>query len=231
MATTAKAAILKALIEGVITELMVKTKVENVYVDDSTTLAAKLSEIITSLNSKATTDELTSGLNGKANATHDHAQGDVTGLEDALNSRPTTSAMNTAISAAIDELIGGAPETYNTLKEISDYIASHEDVVTALNAAIGNKADKSTVTAIQTTVDALGSLASKSAVSESDLDAALQEKVNAASEGNHSHSNKTVLDGITAENVTAWNGKGKVYYSASQPSGLTANDLWVQIVE
>ena len=32
----------------------------------------------------------------------------------------------------------------------------------------------------------------------------LKEKVNAAAEGNHSHSNKTVLDGITAEKVAAW---------------------------
>ena len=39
-----------------------------------------------------------------------------------------------------------------------------------------------------------GALADKDVVSESDLDAALAEKVNAASEGNHSHSNKSVLD-------------------------------------
>lgn len=32
----------------------------------------------------------------------------------------------------------------------------------------------------------------------------LKEKVNAAAEGNHSHANKTVLDGITAEKVAAW---------------------------
>ena len=49
-----------------------------------------------------------------------------------------------------------------------------------------------------------GALASKDIVSESDLDTALAEKVNAASEGNHSHLNKGVLDGITAEKVSAW---------------------------
>ena len=41
-----------------------------------------------------------------------------------------------------------------------------------------------------------GALAGKSQVSETDLDAALKEKVNSASEGNHSHGNKTVLDQI-----------------------------------
>ena len=49
-----------------------------------------------------------------------------------------------------------------------------------------------------------GALADKDVVSESDLDSALAEKVNAASEGNHSHLNKTVLDGITAEKVSNW---------------------------
>ncbi len=60
----------------------------------------------------------------------------------------------------------------------------------------------------------LGSLAYLSEVSEANLDASLKEKVNAAAEGNHAHSNKTVLDGITAEKVAAWDaaeGNAKSY--------------------
>lgn len=49
-----------------------------------------------------------------------------------------------------------------------------------------------------------GALAELDEVSEDNLNAALKEKVNAAAEGNHSHANKTVLDGITAEKVAAW---------------------------
>lgn len=49
-----------------------------------------------------------------------------------------------------------------------------------------------------------GALASLDEVAEDNLSAALKEKVNAAAEGNHSHANKTVLDGITAEKVAAW---------------------------
>lgn len=59
-----------------------------------------------------------------------------------------------------------------------------------------------------------GSLANKSKVSESDLDSNLLEKVNAASEGNHSHSNKAVLDGITSTKVSNWDSaesKAKAY--------------------
>lgn len=51
-----------------------------------------------------------------------------------------------------------------------------------------------------------GKLAGKDIVAETDLDAALKEKVNAAAEGNHSHANKAflgTLSGATDEEVTA----------------------------
>lgn len=51
-----------------------------------------------------------------------------------------------------------------------------------------------------------GALSGKDKVAEADLADELKEKVNAAAEGNHSHSNKAVLDGVTAEKVTAWDG-------------------------
>ena len=225
MSNVAKKAILTAKINGVLKDLMVKTSADQVFIDDSTTLAAKLTELV-------------SALDGKAAASHTHAQADVTGLEDALTARPTTEAMNSAISTAISGLINGAPETYDTLKEIADYIDAHQDVVDALNASIGSKADASvvatlqeTVTAIKTVTDSLGALATKDSVAESDLDEALKAKVNAAAEGNHSHDNKTVLDGITADLVTAWNGKSTIHYSASQPAELAEGDLWVQLID
>lgn len=49
------------------------------------------------------------------------------------------------VQEKINDLIGGAPGTYDTLKEIADYIAGHKDVSDALNAAIGEKADKNHV--------------------------------------------------------------------------------------
>lgn len=218
-----KNAILKALIEGEITDLMVKTGVENVVLmdgDTEKTLATKLAEIIAALNEKATTAALTSGLAGKANTSHTHAQSDVSGLDTALSDRPTMAEMTSAISSAIDELIGGAPTTYDTLKEIADYIATHEEVTTALNAAIGNKLDKTVFESFQAT---LGELAGKNKVSESDLDTALAEKVNAASEGNHSHSNKTVLDAITSAKTSNWDAAYTHSQTAHAPSTAQAN--------
>lgn len=204
--STAKYAILKAKIEGVLTEILVKTNASNVYVDDTTTLAAKLSEIIASIATKASTDDLTAGLATKANTSHTHEQADVNGLSDTLATLATTEAVNAAIAALKEEMLGDTPvEAYNTFTELAVYIAEHQEVSDSLTAAIGNKADKTAVEAIQATVDALGALAQLNKVSEDNLSDELKEKVNAASEGNHSHNNKDVIDGITAENITDWN--------------------------
>ena len=264
--STVKNAILKAKIEGVIYEIMVKTGTDNVYLSDGTTLTAKLASIA-------------SDIAGKAAASHPHAIADVTGLQDTLNTLATTEAMNSAISTAISDLISGAPETYDTLKEIADYIAAHQEVVDALNAAIGAKLSTADFNAFK---DSLGTLAYKSKVAESDLSSELLAKVNASAEGTHSHANKAlldtytqteadladavakkhnhankslldtytqtetdladavakkhnhanknVLDGISAENVTEWNSKSTIFYSASEPAGLAEGDLWVQLV-
>lgn len=62
MATNVKNAIAKALINGVVTDLFLKTGVENVVITENgseKTLADKLTEIITALNGKATTVDLT----------------------------------------------------------------------------------------------------------------------------------------------------------------------------
>ena len=44
-------------------------------------------------------------------------------------------------------LVNGAPETMDTLKEVSDALDANKDVVDALKAAIGNKANQSDLTA------------------------------------------------------------------------------------
>lgn len=197
MSNIAKKAILRAKLEGVLTDLMVKTTADNVYIDDTTTLTAKLAEVLADIATRAKSTDVTA-----------------------------------AVSALRTELMGeGVPEAYDTFKELADYITTHQEAADALTAAVGNKADKTTVEAIQATVDALGALASKDKVAETDLDDTLKAKVNAAAEGNHAHDNKTVLDGITEEKVTAWDGKSKIHYSATEPATLAEGDLWVQLVD
>jgi len=137
-----------------------------------------------------------------------------------INALPTSAGVDEKIKAAIDGLIDGAPATYDTLKKIADYIADHQDIVTAINNAIGTKADKTDFDALKAAVDGLGALASKDKISESDLDTALVEKVNAASEGNHSHTNKAALDGITTEKVAEWDGKADKTEATTSAAGL-----------
>lgn len=65
-----------------------------------------------------------------------------TDVETAMTTIPTTETVEGLISDAIDALIDGAPATYDTLKEISDWIATHQDEYAALIAAIAGKVDK-----------------------------------------------------------------------------------------
>lgn len=104
---------------------------------------------------------------------------------------PTKENVDTKISAAIDELIGGAPETYDTLKEISEYILNHEDVVTTLNTAIGNKVDKE----------------EGKGLSAEDFTSALRAKLDA-------------LPAITAADVEKWNGKADNTAATTTTAGL-----------
>lgn len=232
----AKNAILKTKIEGVIYEIMVKTGASNVIVDDQgTTLATKLASIITDLALKATKDELTEGLAGKANSSHTHAQADVTGLADALTARPTTEAMNTAISTAISGLIDGAPETYDTLKEIAEYITSDKTAMQTLNDAIGSKANKATtlegygitdaMTATQITKaieDALSS--ATGGESAAAVKAALESyktsnnaRVKAIEDDYLKAADKTELQGNIDAAKEIANAKSKIYYRIPEP--------------
>lgn len=119
------------------------------------------------------------------------------------------SAMNAAITALQNKV-----DTGN--QTVSAYVAAAiaalniGDYATAANLAA--LADRVTATELQIdnlqdSVAGLGDMAAKDTVAEADLDAALKAKVNAAAEGNHAHSNKTVLDGITAAKVNAWDAK------------------------
>lgn len=140
-----------------------------------------------------------------------------------IKALPTSAGVSQNIQDAIDNLIGGAPATYDTLKEISDYIAAHPDVSDALNAAIATKADKTEFETVKAAVEALGNLSTKDKVAEDDLDTSLAQKVNAVVEGKHNHANKSVLDGITAEKVTAWDSKADKTIATSSAAGLMSS--------
>lgn len=117
-----------------------------------------------------------------------------------LTSLPTDAGIDSKISAAIDGLIDGAPDTYDTLKEVASYIAEHEDVVTALNAAIGGKVDKE---------DGKG-------LSAEDFTTALKGKLEA-------------MEPVTAAEKAAWDGKADKTPATDQADGLMTKEDKVRL--
>lgn len=98
----------------------------------------KLNGEIKDLIAKSNGENVAVTYNGKAQTLSEA----LAKILDSITGLPNNEAMTTAIGNAIDELIGGAPETYNTLKEIADYITEHGTAAAALTAEVGKKVDK-----------------------------------------------------------------------------------------
>lgn len=62
------------------------------------------------------------------------------------------STANSYTDTKVANLVGSAPETLDTLQEVAQAIEENEDVVTALNSAIGSKANQSDLTSLTTRV-------------------------------------------------------------------------------
>lgn len=116
--------------------------------------------------------------------------------------KPVSTAQQKAIDGAyansnkytdkkIADLINGAPETMDTLKEVADAIEKNKSVVEALNKAIGTKANQSELDT-HTGNDTIHITSDE------------RTKWNDANNKKHTHSNKSVLDGITSELVQKW---------------------------
>lgn len=84
------------------------------------------------------------------------------------------------------------------------YYCVAENILAKWNGTEWRQINKQPTAAELKTLLGLGSMAYVSAVVEDHLSAELVEKINASAEGNHAHSNKDVLDGITSEKVAAW---------------------------
>lgn len=163
-----------------------------------------------------------------------------------LEEATSGTAVDQKIKEAIDALIGGAPGTYDTLKEIADYIAAHEDVVTSLNAAIGQKVDKvagkglSTedfTTALKTKLEGIADGATK--VEKGAANGAI--KINGTETTIYTHptgnGNNHLPTGGTAGQVLRASGNGagtwgqNVRSGVSEPRDLAAGELFIKIVE
>ena len=114
-----------------------------------------------------------------------------------------TADVNTELSKKVDKIEGSRLMTNaegTKLAGIADgaQVNVIEKIkVNGVDQTVGK--DKSVNVTVPT-----GALANLDEVAEDNLNADLKTKINTAAAGNHSHSNKTVLDGITAEKVAAW---------------------------
>lgn len=89
-------------------------------------------------------------------------------------------------------LVNGAPEALDTLKELADALSENEDVIEALQTAIGNKANSS----------ALSEHTSNTTIH---INSSEHTGMTDAISKRHSHGNKSIIDSITSALINAWN--------------------------
>lgn len=308
----AKSIILRAKLEGVLTELMVKTNAANVYVDENTTLAAHLQTLakqadlttlqnaVNALGALASKDKVSEADLDEALTALLGAKAEKSVVDTLVGSDTGKSVRTIANEELAAKLIpADAAESLNTLEEIAKWIQDHPDDASAMNAAIaalqsqmagiaagegtvkkyvddaitalkiGDYAKAADLTALAGRVDGLdsgkadkattlGGYGITDAYTTAQTDQKIADALSAATGGEsaaavkgqldayktsndarvdaleadtHTHANKTVLDGVTAEKVTAWDGKATIHYSATEPAAMADGDLWVQIVE
>lgn len=92
-----------------------------------------------SIKSKIGTDESTIKSNTKRIEANETAISTLNGTGDG--------SVKKAVSDGIAKVVAGAPEDFDTLKEMSDWISTHETSASAMNSAI--KDNKSAITALQ----------------------------------------------------------------------------------
>lgn len=139
---------------------------------------------------------------------------------------PTGENVDAKISAAIDQLIGGAPETYDTLKEIAEYILNNQDVMTTLNSAIGGKVDKEEgkgLSAENFTAALKAKLDALPAITAADV-----EKWN--SKADNTAATTTTAGLMSAEDKTRLDGLRGVRYGTEPPADMQNGELFIRVV-
>ena len=155
----------------------------------------------------------------QAAATYDDTalKGRVTATETAIDTLNGTGTGSVAkqVSDAVASIVADAPEAYDTLKEISDWISTHASDASAMNSQINTNK-----TAIET-LNGTGEGSVSKAVSDA------KSEVKASID---THTSNTTVH-ITANERTAWNGKttmsaveAKGYQTAAQVKAIKVNN-------
>lgn len=134
-------------------------------------LADRTAYLKAQVETKANKNDVTTGLNGKANATHTHTMANITDLATAMNAKAnlasptftgspkaptpaqtvndTTIATTAFVKSAIATLVGSAPATLDTLAEIATALGSDGNLKNTLLTEIGKKANQTDFTTLK----------------------------------------------------------------------------------
>lgn len=182
----------------------------------------KLEGEIKDLIAKSNGENVAVTYNGK-NETLSEALAEILASITAL---PTSEGVVNTVTTEIAKVVDGAPESFDTLKEIATYIEEHQGVVETLNAAIGNKVDKvegkglSTedfTTALKNKLDNLPVISAEDV--ESWNNKATKDVATTSAAGLMSAADKTRLDGIRGVRV-----------GSTVPDDMQDGELFVQLV-
>lgn len=121
----------------------VKDAIDN-SIENGNYVTKDLLEAETSARTKSDED-----LNAKIKAEQTRAEGKEKEISDKLAIVDGDSNTEGSFRKAIADVIAAAPEDLDTLKEIADKLAGNDDLHTALNQAITEKADASALTALE----------------------------------------------------------------------------------
>lgn len=147
----------------------VKDAIDN-SIENGNYVTKDLLEAETSARTKSDED-----LNAKIKAERTRAEGKEKEISDKLAIVDGDSNTEGSFRKAIADVIAAAPEDLDTLKEIADKLAGNDDLHTALNQAITEKADAS----------ALANEVSRATGVENDLRTAITEKADATALSNY----------------------------------------------
>lgn len=147
----------------------VKDAIDN-SIENSNYVTKDLLEAETSARTKSDED-----LNAKIKAEQTRAEGKEKEISDKLAIVDGDSNTEGSFRKAIADVIAAAPEDLDTLKEIADKLAGNDDLHTALNQAITEKADAS----------ALANEVTRATGAESGLQAAIATKADATALSNY----------------------------------------------
>lgn len=187
----------------------VKDAIDN-SIENGNYVTKDLLEAETSARTKSDED-----LNAKIKAEQTRAEGKEKQISDKLAIVDGDSNTEGSFRKAIADVIAAAPEDLDTLKEIADKLAGNDDLHTALNQAITEKADASALanevtraTGVENDLrTAIGTKADATALSNYVLTTALNQQVDTLNAAKADRSDLITLEQKVTANTTAIEGK------------------------